>query len=275
MRFIFSLNLFVCLALLAGCSGLGSDNSNATNVNSSTAVIEYQDANQALADGTKFLDDDEVDKAIAVLNQAVKLNPDLAEAYFNLGVAYSLVEFRDTMNLENSPDSPSNSSDKKKTNSAIAFEKAAEAYEKVTDSEPENHQAFFSLGLAYNKLNKDESSARAFKQAVKLNPEDTLYQTELGKILIKLADYREAIGPLKKALELDPENIEAEELLADAEAGRSRIDYVSPKKDSNSSTSANSSSNSTSSNSTVKPEPKPVQSPTPKATATRPASNRP
>ena len=226
MRSFFLLQLVFCLVLLTGCSSSPADNANASNANGNPAVIEYQDANQALADGTKFLDDDEVDKAISALNQAVKLNPELAEAYFNLGVAYSLVEFRDTLNLESSPDNSTNSSDKKKSNSTIAFEKAAGAYEKVTDREPENHQAFFSLGLAYNKLNKDEPAAKAFRQAVKLNPEDSLYQTELGKILIKLADYRDAIGPLKKALELDPENVEAEELLSDAEAGRSRIDYV-------------------------------------------------
>lgn len=274
MRSFFSLILLVFPVFLAGCSGAGSDNGNSTNVNNTT-VIEYRDANQALADGTKFLDDDEVDKAIAALNQAVKLNPELAEAYFNLGVAYSLVEFRDTLNLENSSDNPSNSSEKKKSNSVTAFEKAAEAYEKVTEREPENHQAFFSLGLSYNKLNKDEFAAKAFRQAVKLNPEDTLYQTELGKILIKLADYREAIGPLKKALELDPENVEAEELLSDAEAGRSRIDYVSPKKDSNSSTS-NTSTNSVSSNSSAKTDTIPAQTPAPKPTASgRPPSNRP
>ena len=74
---------------------------------------------------------------------------------------------------------------------------------------------------------KDEEAEKAFKQAVKIQSEDTEYQTELGAILVKLAKYHEAIGPLKKAIELDPENVRAEELLEDAEAGRKRIDYVS------------------------------------------------
>jgi tetratricopeptide (TPR) repeat protein len=90
------------------------------------------------------------------------------------------------------------------------------------------------MGRAYNKLNEDEDALDAFREAVELNPEDTEYQTELGAILIKLARYREAIAPLKKALELDPGNMEALELLEDAEAGRSRINYQttpSPKTD--------------------------------------------
>lgn len=267
--------------LIAGCTGSGADNSNLADADS--GVPEYTDANTALAEGTKFLDADEIDKAIAALNQAVRLNPDLAEAYFNLGVAYALVEMRDALNLEASPDSSDDSDSKKKPNSQIAFEKAAEAYKKVVEAEPENHQAHFRLGLAYNKLNKDQEAARAFRQAVKLNPEDTLYQKELGKILIKLAQYREAIGPLKKALELDPENVEAEELLADAEAGRSRVDYVSVKKDTNSASNSNTaeqtgpeSNSKTATKPDTKPDVKPSPSaPQPRTGRTPSTSNRP
>ena len=263
--------LTLCLALFAGCSGAPSDNGNFAGSNSNSSVPEYTDANTALAEGTKFLDTDEVDKAIAALNQAVKLNPDLAEAYFKLGVAYSLAETRDSLNLEATPDQTSNSNEakpkEKRPNSEIAFEKATEAYKKVIEANPENHQAHFNLGLAYNKLNEDRNAEKALRQAVKLNPEDSLYQTELGSILIKLAEYREAIGPLKKALELDPENIEAEELLADAEAGRQRIDYRStPKPGSNSN--GNTSSSNTA---TARPPPASQLTPAPRRT---PATNR-
>lgn len=262
--------LTLCLAI-AGCSSSPSDNGNIAGSNSNSSVPEYTDANTALAAGTKFLDTDEVDKAIAALNQAVKLNPDLAEAYFKLGVAYSLAETRDSMNLEATPDQTSNSNQTKpkvkRPNSEIAFEKATEAYKKVIEANPEDHQAHFNLGLAYNKLNEDRNAEKALRQAVKLNPEDSLYQTELGSILIKLAEYREAIGPLKKALELDPDNIEAEELLADAEAGRQRIDYRSTPKPGSSSNSNTSSSNT----STERPTPASQPTPAPRRT---PATNR-
>jgi tetratricopeptide (TPR) repeat protein len=226
-----------------------------------------------LTEGTKFLDTDEVDKAIAALNQAVKLNPDLAEAYFKLGVAYALAETRDSLNLQATPERTSDSNEakpkEKRPNSEIAFEKATEAYKKVIEANPEDHQANFNLGLAYNKLNEDRNAEKALRQAVKLNPEDSLYQTELGSILIKLAEYREAIGPLKKALELDPDNIEAQEFLEDAEAGRQRIDYRSTPKPGSSSNSNTSSSNS----STTTEKPTPTKDRTPEARRT-PATNR-
>jgi tetratricopeptide (TPR) repeat protein len=272
MRFIVSIFvLTIGIAFSASCSG--SPNTNVSDANSASALPEYTDANTALAEGTRFLDTDEVDKAIAALNQAVKLNPDLAEAYFKLGVAYALVETRDSLNLEAAPDQTSDSTEKKpkekKLNSEIAFERAAEAYKKVIETNPEDHQAHFNLGLAYNKLNEDRNAEKALRQAAKLNPEDSLYQTELGSILIKLAEYREAIGPLKKALELDPDNIEAEELLEDAEAGRQRIDYRSTPKPGSSNSNSNASSSNTAPSD--KPAPAPPKTPEPKRT---PASNR-
>jgi tetratricopeptide (TPR) repeat protein len=262
--------------VFGACSADPSENSNLSNSNSSSEVAEYTDAATALAEGTKFLDDDEVEKAISALNQAVRLDPDLAEAYFKLGVAYALVETRDSLNLEATPerdDTNAKTPREKKLNSEIAFEKAIEAYKKYLETHPDDHQAHFNLGLAYNKLNEDENAAKALKKAAELNPEDSLYQTELGAILIKLAQYREAIAPLKKALELDPENVEAEELLSDAEAGRKRIDYRSTPKPTPSGSSA---SNSASSNSTTAaPSPRPTAQPQRTPDQRRPASNRP
>jgi tetratricopeptide (TPR) repeat protein len=275
---LFIMMLAASTLLFAGCGEAPPEpNSNVAEVNADAPVPEYTDANTALADGTKFLDEDEVDKAISALNQAVRLNPDLAEAYFKLGVAYALVETRDALNLEATPDpEPVNTGGKKKpepkkANSQIAFEKAVDAYKKVIDANPDDHQAHFNLGLSYLKLNEDEDAAKALKKAVELNPEDSLYQTELGSVLIRLAQYREAIAPLKKALELDPDNIEAEELLSDAEAGRKRIDYRSTPKPTPGGSSTDSSESNTSSP-TQKPSPVPQRSPTPRRT---PASNRP
>jgi tetratricopeptide (TPR) repeat protein len=260
----------------AGCSG-SADSGNA-NQNSAGAmeVSQYTDANVALADGTKFLDTGETDKAIDALSQAVKIDPDMGEAWFKLGIAFALAEKRDETLETTSPDPSPSPQEKKsaKTNSEKAFEKAVAAYKKIVGQNEEDHAAYFNLGRAYNKLNEDEDAAKALKQAVKLMPEDTEYQTELGAILIKLAQYHEAIAPLKKALELDPENIRAQELLEDAEAGRSRINYSSTPKDGKKSSNSNSNSNSNSSSTSDSKLPTPTPAadpPKPRPTATRPS----
>lgn len=236
--------VFLASLFLAGCSSAPSDNSAEAIATPAMAAADFTDANAALAEGTKLLDTGDTERAIELLNRAIELNPDLADAYFQLGIAHGLIETRDAAVVEEQVETPTPVPGEKKprvatTESEKAFEKAVEAYQKRIDANGEDHLAYFNLGRAYNKLNEDEDAAKALKQAVKLNPEDTEYQTELGSILVKLAQYREAISPLKKAIELDPENSRALNLLDDAEAGRKRVDFVTDKKDTNKNTNAN------------------------------------
>ena len=269
--------LVLCLLLAltsAACWRSASGEADA-NANVAEGQPAYADADQALATGTKFLDEGEIDKAIDALDQAVKANPDLAEGWFKLGIAYGLAEKRDeTIATEGIP---SDETKKTKPNSEKAFEKAVNAYKKIVDANPEDDVAYYNLGRAYNKLNKDEDAARALKQAVKIKPDDAEYQTELGAILIKLAQYQEATPPLKRALELDPENIRAQELLEDAEAGRKRVNYTStPKDDTNKNTNSNTNSNPGASNITTPPITKPSPTPPPPAPPRpRPSPSRP
>lgn len=246
MRICFALLLLASVCLYSGCSGsAGNSNANANLSGadaSETPLPEFTDANEALATGIKLFDDGRTEMAIEAFNQAVKLNPDLAEGYFRLGIAHGLLEAMAKNNaapmevVTEDPTPTPDPSGKKaekappKTESAKAFTKAVEAYKKIIDADPKNHQAYFNMGRAMNKLDDDEDAAKALKQAVKLNPEDAEYQTELGAILVKLAQYAEAVVALKKAVELDPANSVAIELLEDAEAGRRRVDFQNPEK---------------------------------------------
>jgi len=191
-------------------------------------ITSITDPDVALAEGNRLLDENLTQKAIDAYKHAISLNPDLADAHFQLGLAYDLLEMQNEQQGVLTETPAANAKDKKKkTESEKSFEKAVAAYEKRIDKNSKDHSAYFSLGRTYVKLLKDEDAEKAFKQAVKLNPDDTEYQTELGSILIVLAQYAEAIGPLKKALELDPANARADEMLEDAQAGRQRIDYIS------------------------------------------------
>lgn len=268
-RLFLFVSILTTVAIGIACSGEASNSNN----NSGTAVVaasDYTDANAALADGIKLLDQGDTEKAIEVLTRATELDPNLADAYFRLGVAYSLIEFRDQLEAQQDAEptptlAPGEKKPKeKKTNSEIAFEKAVAAYKKLIDTNDQDHAAYYNLGRAYNKLNEDEEAAKALRQAVKLNPEDSEYQTELGSILIKLAKYPEAVGTLKKAVELDPQNLEAEELLEKAEAGRKRITFTQlpdDKKSGNSNSNSAASNTAEQSNTATKP---PEKNPSPK-----------
>lgn len=208
-------------------------NANANAVAQETPLPTFTDAETALAEGIKLFDANSTEKSIEAFRQAVKLNPDLAEAHFRLGVAYGLLEAEKkevekteiTATPSPTPSKRGKNAEPPKTDSEKAFENAVKAYKKILVKDPKNDAAHFNLGRAYNKLNDDKEAEKSLRQAVKLKPDDTEYQTELGAILIKLAQYDEAVKALKKALELDSSNLQAEELLEKAEAGKKRVDF--------------------------------------------------
>ena len=232
----------VFVALGTGCPRKAANTAN----NSNTAASQFEgitDPNAALAEGNRLLDENQTELAIQAYQQAIKLNPELAEAHFQLGITYALLELQYQQSGTVDPDNPDA---RVKSRSQKAFEKALETYKKWVTANPDDDNSHYNLARTYSKLGKDDEAEKEFRQAVKLKPEDTEYQTELGNILIKLAQYRDAIGPLKKAIEIDPTNERAAGLLEDAEAGRQRIDYTSLPKNANqanSNSAANSNSN--------------------------------
>lgn len=254
----FYFGFIFCLLVFAhiGCSDNSAANESKTEEAIPAALPELNDANQALAEGNRLLDSTETEKAIEAFSRAVSLDPDLAEAHFQLGIAYALIETRDANEVDieatPTPDPKEKRPREAKTNSEKAFENAVEAYKKLIAKNENDDVAHFNLGRSYNKLNEDENSAKSLREAVRLKPEDTQYQTELGAILVKLAKYGEAIGPLKKALELDSSNSKAEELLSDAQAGQKRIGF-SAKKDEKKGESSNSNIQNSNSAEQIKP----------------------
>lgn len=254
--------LFFGLASLfaAGCTAVEVSNENqnaavvaatpatAANANENTAakmpeeVPVFTDADEAAAAGDKYLDAVETENAINAFRQAVKLNPDFGDAYFKLGIAYSLREKEGSESAQETEEEPtptpkpSKSKKGKKDvappldDAGKAFENAAKAYEKILKKSPKDDLALYNLGRAYNKLNKDKEAEKALRQAYKIKPEDVEYGIEFGSILMKLAQYDEAVNVLAKTVKLDDTNLQAQDLLEKAEAGKKRINFgIKPK----------------------------------------------
>lgn len=227
----------------ANNANVNTNSNTSTEVKKDEPVPTFTDAQTALEEGNKYLDKSEYEKAIEAFKQSTKLNPELAEAYFKLGIAYSQIENDKEAQVNQKVDPKATPTPKPKTtkvqgklvavspekDSEKSFKAAVAAYKKILAKNPKDDVAHFNLSRSYNKLNDDKEAEKSIRQAIRLKPDDSQYNAELGAVLIKLAKYDEALGFLKKALKLDSGNSQAEFLIEKAQAGKRREEYGKPK----------------------------------------------
>ncbi len=208
MRYKASAVILLLLFGQAACSR--KSNSDQTGSEPSTGVTRSAEGDRSearvyLDKGREHYRNDEDTKAIEAFEQAIKLDPDLAEAHFRLGLTY------DALGQEKEAED--------------AYKKAVESYKKYLDSEENNKdaEAHYNLGQTYAGLHVYSEAVREYRQAVRLKPDDAVIYYDLGLALMRLAQYDEAAVAFSKSLELDPENFRAEDALAEAREGVQRI----------------------------------------------------
>jgi len=199
----------VTLAVLLGCA-LGacrrSANKPATPANAtgeSGAEAMQREAQALLEKGKELYQNDRDKEAVDAFQQAIKLNPDLAEAHFRLGLTFNALE--------------------RKPEADESLKKSISLYKKVTEADPKDDEAFFNMGEAYSLLHLDEEAARAFRQVTHLRPDDEEAYYQLGKSETRLAHYDEAVSAFQKAVDLDPDDTRVTDALDDAREGVKRI----------------------------------------------------
>ena len=196
---------FLLIFGVAGCRRRANPNN--ANTNSLTTASNPEEAKrnaQALVDQAKELyKNDEDQHAAQVLEQAIKLDPNNAEAHLRLGMSYAALD--------------------RKPESDDEYKKAIDLFKKRVESDPKDASAFFYLGEGYNFLHRDEDAARNYREATQLNEKDEEAWYQLGMSLIKLARYSEAVNAFQKALELDANDYRATDGLQEAQDGAQRI----------------------------------------------------
>jgi tetratricopeptide (TPR) repeat protein len=166
---------------------------------------ERSEARVYLEKGRVFYRNDEDTRALEVFQQALKLDPELAEAHFRLGLTY------DALGQEQEAEE--------------AYKKAVDAYKKYLSIEGnlDEAEAHYNLGQTYSGLHLYSEAVREYRQATRLKPDDAAIHYDLGLALMRLAQYDEASSAFAKSLELDPDNYRAEDELAEAREGVKRI----------------------------------------------------
>ncbi len=153
--------------------------------------------------GREFYRNDEDLQAAEAFQQALKLDPELAEAHFRLALAYEALD--------------------KAEEADAAYNKALAAYKKHLEAKPDDAEAHYNLGQTYAALHLYSDAVKEYRQATRLNENDSDIYYDLGMALTRLAQYDEAVSAFSKSLEIDPENYRAQDGLEEAREGVRRI----------------------------------------------------
>ena len=120
--------------------------------------------------------------AIRAYKEVIRLNPNNADAYYGIGLTYSILK---------------------------QHREAKEAFEHAIKLKPDFAEAHYSLGLAYSDLKESGKAIKAYAEAINLKPDfvDTHYM--LGLTYGSLSQYEKAIESFKKVIKLKPDHFDA------------------------------------------------------------------
>lgn len=189
----------------AGCSRKKPANANANGIvdGGQTAEQNQTQARALIEEGKELYRTDQDEKAVVTFQEAVKVDPESAEAHFRLGLAFDAVG--------------------KEQEAEDAYKKAIEKYKKYLAENGKDADAHYNAGQAYAGLHLYTEAVREYRQATRLKEDDADMFYDLGTALTKLAQYDEAVSAFSKSLEIDPENYRAEDGLEEAREGVQRV----------------------------------------------------
>ena len=123
-----------------------------------------------------------IEEAIAQYEQALRINPDYAQAHCALGMALA---------------------------QAGKPQEAIREYEYALQLEPDFADAHVSLGVALEKLGRLEDAIRHYEEALRIKSDDTEAHVNLGTALLTQGNARDAMAHYEEALRINPDSAEA------------------------------------------------------------------
>jgi len=170
---------------------------------SNDSAGDHTRARAELDKGKELYRNDQDAEAVQAFTEALRFDPDLAEAYFRLGLGYESLG--------------------KHEEAEAQYKKAVEAYKKYFEEHRDDAEAHYALGQTYANLGQYSEAIREYREATKLKEDDPDMFYDLGVAYTKLAQYDAAAAAFSKSLEIDPDNYRAQDGLDDAKEGIKRI----------------------------------------------------
>jgi len=176
--------------------------------------------------GQYYLEQKASGRAVTEFEEAVRLEPNRADATYNLGIA--LRQWGDLPGAEAAlrrachlqPHFPeAHFALGLVFGDRIGSEKLGLAeFQTALAQKPDYPEGHFNVGVIYWKENALDQATESFRKAVAARPDSAQFRTRLGQAWTKKERFAEAIQELTKAVELDPASQEAYYQLAVAQA---------------------------------------------------------
>lgn len=104
------------------------------------------------------------------------------------------------------------------------YEAALDYYQKATESNPNDPNAWHGLGSCYIGLNQPDDAIEAFHNSIAADPEDASGHLILAMYYKVLEQHNQVVVSLLKGIKIDPENLQARFELADAYGNLNQTD---------------------------------------------------
>lgn len=151
----------------------------------------------------------EYQKAIVHYTKAIKLNPQLSDAYINRGAAYESIGDLDlalqdvTMALHLYPKPEAYNNRANIHFEQGAFDLAIEDYSKSTELDPKNTSAYIFLGHAFKNLASYDHAIREYNKALALDRDSANIYVSIGIVYSLKGDHDHAMKYYDEALRRD------------------------------------------------------------------------
>jgi len=170
--------------------------------------LEPENANAHYHLGVSLQSRGQFEEAIAEYRKSLELNPDNAAAYDNLGVILQTV---------GKPDEAIDHFAKSRAAAVAEWKKTAEFY-------PEDAKVRFNLALALERQGQLDEAITQYRKTVDMDPQNSAAYTDLGVALARTGKLDEAIDCFAKCLALTPGSASAHGNLGEALIQKGRLD---------------------------------------------------
>ena len=173
------------------------------------------DAEAYYNQGLSYGELDEYDKAIACYTEAIRINPNHAEAYYNRGYLNELTDrhkaiadFTEVIRIN--PDHA-----KAYFNRANAYHELDEYDNAIADHteairiNPDYVDAFQFRSRLYHGLGKYDKAIADFTEVIRIDPDTTTAYYERGVSYRELGEYGKAIEDFTEAIRIEPDHVDA------------------------------------------------------------------